>query len=262
MQLRLRRNDEEIDPAVYIGDLPIEAANVEETAAAFVAYCRSPDRRYAPRPLFSTSVNGQVISLSAQDPEVAALLRQADSINADGQPMVLLSRLLCHRPLPARVATTDLFPAVARLAARSAVTFYLLGASEEINRRAVVRTLAAHPGLRIVGRRNGYFSRDEEPDVVDEIARLAPDVLWVALGAPLEHQFCVRNLEALRGVGIVKTSGGLFDFLALAKPRAPRWMQGAGLEWLFRLGLEPRRLFVRYLLTSPHALFVMARDMR
>jgi N-acetylglucosaminyldiphosphoundecaprenol N-acetyl-beta-D-mannosaminyltransferase len=262
MQLKLRRSDAEIDPAAYIGDLPIEAANVEETAAAFIDYCRSPDRRAATRPLFSTSVNGQVVSLSAQDPSVAALLRKADSINADGQPMVFLSRLLCRRPLPARVATTDLYPAVAGLAARSGLTFYLLGASEEVNRKAVARSLVAHPGLRIVGRRNGYFSRDEEGEIVDEISRLAPDVLWVALGAPLEQEFCVRNLEALRGVGIVKTAGGLFDFLALAKPRAPRWMQDAGLEWLFRLGVEPRRLFVRYLLTNPHALFVMARDMR
>jgi N-acetylglucosaminyldiphosphoundecaprenol N-acetyl-beta-D-mannosaminyltransferase len=262
MQLRLRRDAGEFDPAVYIGDLPIEAADVEETAAAFIAYCCSADRGQAPRPIFSTSVNGQVVSLSAQDPQVAALLRRADSINADGQPMVLLSRLLCRRPLPARVATTDLFPAVARLAVRSGVTFYLLGASEEINRRAAAQSLAAHPGLRIVGRRNGYFSREDEGKIVEEIARLAPDVLWVALGAPLEQQFCARNLEALRGVGIVKTSGGLFDFLALVKPRAPRWMQHAGLEWLFRLGVEPRRLFVRYLLTSPHALFVMARDMR
>jgi N-acetylglucosaminyldiphosphoundecaprenol N-acetyl-beta-D-mannosaminyltransferase len=262
MQLKLRRGAEEFDPAVHIGGLPIEAANVEETAEAFIAYCQSTFRHRAPRPLFSTSVNGQVLSLSAQNPELANLLRQADSINADGQPIVLLSRLLCRRPLPARVATTDLYPAVAYLAARSGLTFYLLGASEEANRAAVARSLAAHPGLRIIGRRNGYFSIEDEPSIVEEIAGLAPDVLWVALGAPMEHQFCVRNLNALRGVGIVKTSGGLFDFLALAKPRAPMWMQHAGLEWLFRLGVEPRRLFLRYLLTSPHALFVMARDMR
>ena len=67
---------------------------------------------------------------------------------------------------------------------------------------------------------------------------------------------------ALKGVAIVKTAGGLFDFLSLAKPRAPRWMQAIGAEWLFRVWLEPRRLFVRYLVTSPHALFLMVRDLR
>jgi N-acetylglucosaminyldiphosphoundecaprenol N-acetyl-beta-D-mannosaminyltransferase len=262
MRLRPRSGGQKADPVAYIGDLPIDATGLEETAQAFIGYCQSQERRDAERPIFSTSVNGQVVSNCALDREIAQLFRSADSINADGQPIVTLSRLLCRTPLPARVATTDLFPIVARLAAEAGATFYMLGASEDVNRAAVERTLAAHPRLRIVGRRNGYFSRHEEPAIVAEIVRLAPDILWVALGAPLEQQFCARNLTALRGVGIVKTSGGLFDFLALAKPRAPLWMQRLGFEWLFRMMVEPRRLFLRYLITNPHALFVLARDLR
>jgi len=262
MRLRLRNDGGKAAPAAYIGDLPIDAANLEETAADFIRYCQSAQRREAERPIFSTSVNGQVVSLCAINRNVAQLFRQADSINADGQPIVTLSRLFCRTRLPERVATTDLFPLVARLAADSGATFYLLGASEDVSRTAAERTLAANPRLRIVGRRNGYFSREEEPAIVAEIARLAPDILWVALGAPLEQQFCVRNLAALRGVGIVKTSGGLFDFIALAKPRAPLWMQRIGFEWLYRMMIEPRRLFLRYLITNPHALFVLARDLR
>src|SRR5262249_55872510 len=179
-----------------------------------------------------TSVNGQVVSLCALDRGVANLFRNADSINADGQPIVALSRLLSRTPLPERVATTDLFPVVARLAAKADITFYLLGGAEAVNRAAAENALAAYPGLRIVGRRSGYFSPAEEPAVVEEIARLAPDILWIGLGVPLEQRFCARNLHKLRGVGIVKTSGGLFDFLALAKPRAPLWMQRFGFEWL------------------------------
>jgi N-acetylglucosaminyldiphosphoundecaprenol N-acetyl-beta-D-mannosaminyltransferase len=249
-------------PVAYIGDLPIEATSLEETARAFIDYCASEERRNAPRPIFSTSVNGQIVSLCALDKEITQLFRRADLINVDGQPIVALSRLLCRTPLPARVATTDLFPMVARLAAKAGTTFYLLGASEEINRAAVEEACATYPALRIIGRRNGYFSKNEESAIVADIARLAPDILWVGLGAPLEQQFCARNLEAMRGVGIVKTSGGLFDFLALAKPRAPLWMQHLGFEWLFRMLLEPRRLFLRYLITNPHALFVLARDLR
>ncbi|HLW93502.1 MAG TPA: WecB/TagA/CpsF family glycosyltransferase [Roseiarcus sp.] len=262
MRLRPRSDAPNGDPIALIGNLPIDAVDIEETARAFVNYCRSDERRRAARPIYSTSVNGQVISLCAFDQEVARLFEAADSINADGQPIVTLSRLLCRHPLPARVATSDLFPAVARLAAENDVSFYMLGGAEAVNRAAVERTLAAYPGLRIVGRRNGYFTREEEPAIVAKIASLAPDILWVALGAPLEQQFCVRNLRALRGVGVVKTSGGLFDFVALAKPRAPQWMQRLGFEWLFRLGLEPRRLFLRYLITNPHALYVLARSMR
>jgi exopolysaccharide biosynthesis WecB/TagA/CpsF family protein len=262
MRLTARGPTEERRRTVHIGQLPIDSVDIEETAQAFIDYCQSRERETATRPVYSTSVNGQVISLCARDRDLAQMFQSADSINADGQPLVFLSRYLCANPLPERVATTDLFPAVAKLAAKGGVTFYMLGACEEVNRKAVEATLAEYPGLRIIGRRNGYFSREEEPEVVAEIARLKPDVLWLSLGVPLEQQFCMRNLEALRGVGIVKTSGGLFDFLSLAKPRAPVWMQKLGLEWLFRASLEPRRLFWRYLVTSPHALYLMVWRLR
>ena len=98
--------------------------------------------------------------------------------------------------------------------------------------------------------------------MIEEIAKLRPDVLWVSLGVPLEQEFCARNLDALTGVAIVKTAGGLLDFLSLTKPRAPLWIQRIGMEWLFRMCLEPRRLILRYLVTSPHALSLMVRDLR
>lgn len=262
MQLAAMALKAETRPIVYVGRLPIDAVDTQETAQAFVDYCLSAERAAAPRPIYSTSVNGQAISLCARDRKLAQMFLSADSINADGQPLVLLSRYLCANPLPERVATTDLFPVVADLAAKAGVTFYMLGASEEVNRKAVETSLAAYPGLRIVGRRNGYFSRAEEAAIVEEIARLRPDVLWLSLGVPLEQQFCTRNLNALRGVGIVKTSGGLFDFISLLKPRAPAWMQKLGLEWLYRMAREPGRLFLRYALTNPHALFLMVRGLR
>jgi len=262
MQLAARARQLKRQPIAHIGRLPIDAVDIQETARAFIDYCLSAERDEATRPVYSTSVNGQVISLCARDQKLAQMFLSADSLNADGQPLVFLSRYLCANPLPERVATSDLFPVVARLAAKAGVTFYMLGASEEVNRRAAEASLAAFPTLRIVGRRNGYFSRAEETAIVQEIARLRPDVLWVSLGVPLEQQFCMRNLTALRGVGIVKTSGGLFDFLSRAKPRAPVWMQRSGLEWLFRMSREPQRLFLRYLVTNPHALFLMVRTLR
>jgi exopolysaccharide biosynthesis WecB/TagA/CpsF family protein len=72
----------------------------------------------------------------------------------------------------------------------------------------------------------------------------------------------MRNRARLRGVGIIKTSGGLFDFLSGRNRRAPDWMQAAGLEWAFRTYLEPRRLFARYFMTNPHALFLLATQTR
>jgi exopolysaccharide biosynthesis WecB/TagA/CpsF family protein len=245
-----------------VGGLPIETLGLDETTRAFIDYCLGETRRMAPRPLYSTSVNGQVISQCASDKGLARMMGEADSISADGQPLVILSKYLCRNPLPERVATTDLFPRVAVLAEQAGVSFYLLGACEDVNARAAAAVRKAYPRLAIVGHRHGYFSRDEESAICAEIAALRPDILWVSLGVPLEQRFASRNLSALRGVGIVKTAGGLLDFVAAAKPRAPRWMQKAGLEWLFRLALEPRRLFWRYAVTSPHALFVMLRTMR
>lgn len=249
-------------PAVAIGDLAIEALTLAETARGFIDYCQSETRRSAPRPLYSSSVNGQVVSLCARDPELARLFAEADSINADGQPMVTLSRLVSKVALPERVATTDLYPAVAELAQASGLTFYLLGAEERINRRAVEATQQAFPRLKVVGRRNGYFAREDEDAICAEIAALRPDILWIALGVPLEQQFCSRNLSKLHGVGVVKTSGGLFDFISGDKTRAPGWMQKLGLEWLFRTLKEPRRLLKRYLTTNPHAIYVMLTSMR
>ena len=77
------------------------------------------------------------------------------------------------------------------------------------------------------------------------------------MGVPREQEFVVRNRNRLTSIGVIKTSGGLFDFVSGVKPRAPEWMQRAGLEWLWRAGLEPRRLGMRYLRTNPSALYLL-----
>src|SRR5476651_1996238 len=151
MQLAARASREEWRSVARIGSLPIDAVDLKETAQAFIDYCQSAERQNATRPVYSTSVNGQVISLCARDRDFEKMFLSADSVNADGQPIVFLSRYLCANPLPERVATTDLFPAVARLAADSGVSFYMLGGSEQVNRKAAEAALAQHPGLRILG---------------------------------------------------------------------------------------------------------------
>lgn len=249
-------------PQVRIADLSIAAMRLEAAACGLVDYCRSPARRGAARAAVASSVNGQIVSICASDRRIKALFDEADILHCDGEPLVKLSRLLAAAPFPERVATTDLFPAVARRAAAAGASFYMLGATPQVNRLAVARTQAAFPDLRIVGAHHGYFTRPEEPAIVAEIARLAPDIVWVALGAPLEQEFCLRHRDALASVGVLKTAGGLFEFLSGAVPRAPVWMREAGLEWLFRMSVDPRRLFLRYLVTNPHALYVTLKTAR
>ncbi|MEA2981246.1 MAG: N-acetylglucosaminyldiphosphoundecaprenol N-acetyl-beta-D-mannosaminyltransferase [Alphaproteobacteria bacterium] len=206
-----------------------------------------------------TSANGEVISRCWRDPQVAKLFAKADIICADGQPMVFASRLLYDAPLPERVATTDLFHDVARRAEHAGVSFYLFGATEEENRAACERVQMRYPRLKMVGRCHGYLAKDALKRQVAEINERAPDILWIGLGVPRQEAFCGRFAAALGNVGVLKTCGGLFNFLSGRCARAPRWMQEAGLEWMFRVLQEPRRLAWRYALTNPHAFYLLAR---
>ncbi len=213
-------------------------------------------------PYYLTSANGEVLARRFLDRDFARLIDCADSISADGQPLVTASRLFSNKPLPERVATTDLYPLVAEMAQRTGASFYLLGASEAVNRAAYEATLRAAPELKIVGRAHGYLKGAQLLAKLDEINALAPDILWLAMGVPREQQFVVEHRSRMRNVKMIKTSGGLFDFVAGATRRAPRWMQDAGLEWAFRLGLEPRRLMKRYLTTNPIAAYLLLTQTR
>jgi exopolysaccharide biosynthesis WecB/TagA/CpsF family protein len=248
-------------PQVVLGGLPIVRATTDEAAAGFIEQALRA-RGQNERPLYSTSANGQVLALCVRNREFMKLMLEADQIHADGMPMVHYSKLLCDVPLPERVATTDLVHAVANRAQDVGATFYFLGGSEEINSRAVAAMRKLYPRLRFVGQRNGYFGPDEEEAIVADIREKRPDFLWVGLGFPFEQQFVSRNIDKLRGVGVVKTSGGLFDFLSGKNPRAPLWMQRRGLEWAYRMYNEPRRLTLRYMLTNPVAVYALLRYSR
>ncbi|KAF0127885.1 MAG: UDP-hexose transferase [Xanthobacteraceae bacterium] len=197
------------------------------------------------RPLYLTSANGEVLARAASDPELATLIGDADQIVADGQPLVMASRYRCHTALPERVATTDLFHDVARRAEREGVSFYMLGATPEENDRAVASVRRAYPALNLVGHCHGFLKGEALDAKLAEIDALAPDILS-------------RHADRLTSVGMIKTSGGLFNFLSGTNRRAPEWMQRASLEWLYRIWLEPRRLFWRYAVTNPKAIYLMA----
>jgi|KBSMisStaDraftv2_1062788.scaffolds.fasta_scaffold113423_2 N-acetylglucosaminyldiphosphoundecaprenol N-acetyl-beta-D-mannosaminyltransferase len=206
-----------------------------------------------PKLIFAS--NGHVIAMAARDAAFRALLGQADVIHADGQAMVFVSRLT-RAPIPERSATTDFLHDAAKVAAQHGLRFFLLGATEEANAEAARRLVRAYPGLKIVGRRHGYFSRDEENEICDEINLAQPDVIWVGLSAPLEYEFSVRNKSRLRA-GWLVTCGGCYNYVTGAYKRAPRWMQACGLEWLFRLAHEPQRLFWRYAVSNPLAILML-----
>jgi N-acetylglucosaminyldiphosphoundecaprenol N-acetyl-beta-D-mannosaminyltransferase len=242
---------------IRLGDLPVVV--VDQAVSAKVMVDEALKRRGLWRyPAFLTSTNGEVTHACAFDPELRALFLQADAIHADGMPHVFVSRFKCKVALPERVATTDLFFAVNAEAERRGATTFMLGATEEVNAAAADVVRKRFPELKLVGRRNGFFDGVEaERAACEQIADLAPDILWVSMGVPREQSFIVRHRQRLASVGVIKTSGGLFDFVSGTKARAPDWMQKVGLEWLWRMGLEPRRLGWRYLKTNPTALYLL-----
>jgi N-acetylglucosaminyldiphosphoundecaprenol N-acetyl-beta-D-mannosaminyltransferase len=247
-------------PRITLGGIRIAVLDLEQTAD-FMIDLVFPQRRTT-RPLYLTSANGEVLARCSTEPMTNRLFRSADLINADGQPLVAVSRLKSPLPLPERVATTDLFHAVARKAEAAGLTFYMYGADEAENAAAVANVQREYPNLRIIGHSHGYLRGDELRAKVDEINELAPDYLWVALGVPYEQAFVAEYTSRLTKVAVIKTAGGLFNFLSGSRQRAPSWMQHASLEWAWRIWLEPRRLFWRYLTTNPRALYLLLNSSR
>ncbi len=241
---------------ILLGGLKTACLTRDALARQMLVDClKARDEKVHPPKLVFAS-NGHAIALSAQDARFREAFSRADLIHADGQAAVFASRFLTNTPVPERSATTDFIHDAAKIGAAHGLRFFLLGATEEANAEAARILSKTYPGLQIVGRLHGYFGEYDEDEVVDEINLTQPDVIWVGLSVPREYEFAVRNKHRLRA-GWLVTCGGCFNFVTGAYRRAPHWMQAAGLEWLYRLAREPKRLFWRYAVTNPLAVFLL-----
>ena len=249
-------------PLARVGGLPIGIIDRRQSAVLMVD--TALDRRGTDLPpLIITSANGQVLSLCARKPAIRHLFMQADLIHADGMSLVFASKFLSRTPIPERVCTTDFFHDVALVGQERGARMFLFGATQSVIEAAAARVQADYPHLKVVGHASGYMRREgEEERVIDIINAAKPDILWIGLGVPLEQQFAIRNRHRLRNVGLIKTSGGLFDVLSGRKSRAPQWIINAGFEWAYRWYLEPARLARRYVITNPHALYLLLTQTR
>jgi N-acetylglucosaminyldiphosphoundecaprenol N-acetyl-beta-D-mannosaminyltransferase len=194
------------------------------------------------------------------NPGLRAAYETADLAIADGQWVVWASRVL-GTPLPARVAGSDLALPLARMAAERGRSIYLLGGAPGAAAEAASR-LQREAAVRVCGfdeSRIDLASPDES--VALRIARAKPDFVFVALGCPKQEIWCLRNRDLLRPA-VLLGLGATVDFLAGRVRRAPRWMSRFGMEWLFRLALEPRRLARRYLINDPRFLALLLRTLR
>jgi len=205
------------------------------------------------------AINVAKLVAMKSDADLREGVAQCELVTADGQPVVWASRLL-RDPLPERVSGIDLMERLLALAAEKGYRIYVLGARREILERAVERMRAEVPDLELAGYRDGYYEDADEPDVARAIMAARPDILLVAMSSPRKEFFLARYRERL-GVPFVMGVGGAIDVYAGLRRRAPVWLQRVGLEWLFRLAQEPRRLARRYVTTNALFVVLLAREL-
>ena len=202
-------------------------------------------------------VNAHCVNVARHDAEYRSCLSRAELVLPDGSGVLLACRLL-GIPIRHNLNGTDRVPELLGRMAHAGGRIFLLGGHEGVAATAAVRLSERMPGLRVVGHAHGYVTRAEEEAVIQRITELAPDVLLVGKGVPLQEIWLDRNWDRLDvpvGIGV----GALIDFEAGLFPRAPRWMRQAGIEWCWRLGHEPRRLARRYLVGNAAFMLDVAR---
>ena len=194
-------------------------------------------------------VNAHCINVAATNIKYLSVLQDGALLYADGSGMRLASKLAGFS-LKDNVNGTDLFPLVCRDAANSGIKLALLGARPGIAQRCADNMRNQFPNLEFVWIHDGYFSLDDEVNMINTINESGAQILFVAMGVPKQELWIARNVDRLR-VPILLGVGALLDFYSDTMPRAPRRVRQLGLEWLFRLIIEPRRMFVRYVVGNP-----------
>ncbi|WP_020574962.1 WecB/TagA/CpsF family glycosyltransferase [Actinopolymorpha alba] len=230
--------------------VPVHVLTMEESVEAACELIQTGE------PHQHVAINAAKVVAARRDPVLRDIIESCTIANADGQSVVWASRLLGPR-LPERVAGIDFMLRMWEVSARKGYRVYLLGAKPATVLKAA--EAARTQGVDIVGARSGYWKPEEEQDVVAEVARTRPDLLFVGLPTPRKEKFLHRHLSTLRtplAVGV----GGSFDVVAGEVSRAPLWMQKWGLEWVHRMRQEPRRLLRRYVLGNVEFVALVLRE--
>ena len=191
-------------------------------------------------------INAAKVNLMNDDPELAEIVNECPLINADGSSIIWAGKKL-GVPLKERVTGCDLFQELVAVAAEKGYTIYLFGAKEEVVTEVKRIFEKQYPSLKIVGYRNGYFTEDDEPEIVADMAKSGADMMFVAFSSPEKEYWVHKYLEQL-GIPFVMGVGGSFDIVAGKTSRAPEWVQKIGMEWFYRFIQEPRRMWQRYII--------------
>ncbi|MFI9382851.1 WecB/TagA/CpsF family glycosyltransferase [Kutzneria sp. NPDC052558] len=230
-------------PTITVLGVPIAALTVREALAEVSRLLAEPG------PQTLVYVNAHSVNMARSHVRYRACLADADLVLNDGSGLALAARVRGRR-FPANLNGTDFTPEVLRLAARRGLGVYLLGGRPGVAERAAQRLTDIVPGLRVVGHHHGYVADHQGHEVAEKIKQTGADLVLVAMGNPRQELWLAEHLPAT-GAELGVAVGAFLDFAAERVPRAPKWMRDAGIEWLYRLGREPGRLFARYVVGNP-----------
>ena len=199
-------------------------------------------------PTYIVTPNLDHIVTLETDPEFAEIYSKANLILADGKPLIWISKLL-KTPIREKISGSDFFPQMCKMCAEKGYSIFILGAAEGIAAKAARNLCQKYDGLKIVGTYSPFFgfekNENELRTIAEMIQQAKPDVLAVSLGSPKGEKYIYRNLKENR-VPLSISIGATIDFEAGNVKRAPKWMAERGLEWLYRITQDPKRLAKRY----------------
>jgi N-acetylglucosaminyldiphosphoundecaprenol N-acetyl-beta-D-mannosaminyltransferase len=230
-----------------------DAVTMESAVARCLELCRGPRASHT-----VITVNASHLCMMRREPELALACRAGHLTVADGMSVVWALRA-SGQPAPERVAGVDLMARLLRVAGNHRLRVYFLGARREVVTALAERTLLRHPGLEIAGFRDGYFGPEDHQTIVEEIRASGAHMLFVGMPTPFKETWCERHRERLE-VPVIMGVGGSFDVLAGFIMRAPRWIQWLGMEWFWRLMMEPRKLWKRYMTTNSEFIWLAGRE--
>ena len=243
-------------PRVRVGKLPLDVVDFEGALDAIDRLIRAKNGGT----VFTPNVDHVV--MAEHDERFRTAYAAAALSLVDGTPVLWASRLL-RTPLPAKISGSDLVMPLLQRAAERGYRVYFLGGAPGVADLAKSKLEAALPGIQIVGTdasRIDVNDLGEADQVAERIRRAEPDLVLVALGAPKQEIWSFTRAEKLKPAVLIGVGASL-DFVAGVQKRAPRWMSKAGLEWLYRLAQEPRRLAARYLLRDPEFCLILLRQL-
>lgn len=218
-----------------------------------LAWCEAPRASHV-----VITANASHLCMMRRDPDLRTACAAGDLVVADGMSTVWALRL-ARLPLPERVPGVDLMARLLEAGARRGLRVYFLGARRDVVSKLVTDCALRYPGLVVAGFRDGYFTGADHEAIAEEIRAAAPHLLFVGMPSPFKETWVERFRERL-SVPVIVGVGGSFDVHAGFVRRAPRWVQGFGMEWAWRLMMEPRKLWRRYLTTNSEFLWLAARE--